>query len=53
MSMKIFWHRRAEILRDQPVSRIRAPDYSGGTYALTYDPQQDQLRGIYFQAVRQ
>jgi hypothetical protein len=32
---------------------LRAPNYPGSTYTLTYDPQQDQLRGIYFQAVQQ
>ena len=32
---------------------LRAPNYPGSTYTLTYDPQQDQLRGIYFQAVEQ
>lgn len=30
---------------------LRAPNYPGSTYTLTYDPQQDQLRGNYFQAV--
>jgi hypothetical protein len=32
---------------------LRAPNYPGSTYTLAYDPQQDQLRGIYFQAVQQ
>ena len=32
---------------------LRAPNYPGSTYTLTYDPQQDQLKGIYFQAVQQ
>jgi hypothetical protein len=32
---------------------LRAPNYPGSTYTVTYDPQQDQLRGIYFQAVEQ
>ncbi len=32
---------------------LRAPNYPGSTYTLTYDPQRDQLRGIYFQAVQQ
>jgi hypothetical protein len=32
---------------------LRAPNYPGSTYTLIYDPQQDQLRGIYFQAVQQ
>ncbi|HEY7321545.1 MAG TPA: hypothetical protein VIE89_28610 [Candidatus Binatia bacterium] len=30
---------------------LRAPHYPGGTCTLTYDPQQDRLRGNYFQAV--
>jgi hypothetical protein len=29
---------------------LRAPNYPGSTYALVYDPKQDQLRGTYFQA---
>ena len=48
---------RAEATRDGSVLKIlvelRAPGYPGSTYTLTYDPQQDQLRGIYFQAVEQ
>ena len=32
---------------------LRAPNYPGSTYTLTYDRQHDQLRGIYFQAVQQ
>jgi hypothetical protein len=32
---------------------LRAPNYPGSTYTLTYDPQQDQLKGVYFQAVQQ
>ena len=32
---------------------LRAPNYPGSTYTLTYDLAQDQLRGIYFQAVEQ
>ncbi len=32
---------------------LRAPNYPGSTYTLTYDPQQDQLKGIYFQTVQQ
>ena len=32
---------------------LRAPNYPGSTYTLTYDPKQDQLRGIYFQAALQ
>jgi hypothetical protein len=29
---------------------LRAPGYPGSTYTLTYDPQRDQLQGIYFHA---
>jgi len=32
---------------------LRAPNYPGSTYTLTYDQEHDQLRGIYFQAVQQ
>jgi hypothetical protein len=32
---------------------LRAPNYPGSTYALTYDSRQDQLKGSYFQAVEQ
>jgi len=31
---------------------LRAPNYPGSTYTLTYDAQRDQLRGVYFQAVQ-
>ena len=48
---------RAEATRDGSTVRIfvelRAPNYPGSTYTLTYDPQRDQLKGIYFQAVQQ
>lgn len=48
---------KAEATRDgstvKVVVELRAPNYPGSTYTLTYDPQQDQLRGIYFQAVQQ
>jgi hypothetical protein len=30
---------------------LRAPNYPGSTYMLTYDQEQDQLRGDYFQAM--
>ena len=30
---------------------LRAPNYPGSTYTLTYDPEHDQLRGDYFQAM--
>ena len=46
---------KAEATRDGSTLKVfvelRAPNYPGSTYTLTYDPQQDQLRGIYFQAV--
>ncbi len=32
---------------------LRAPNYPGSTYTLTYESQQDELRGTYFQALRQ
>jgi len=46
---------KAEAARDGSTVKVfvelRAPNYPGSTYTLTYDPQQDQLRGNYFQAV--
>lgn len=30
---------------------LRAGGYGGSTYELTYDPADDQLKGVYFQAV--
>jgi len=48
---------KAEATRDGSTMKVfvelRAPNYPGSTYTLTYDPQQDQLKGIYFQAVQQ
>jgi hypothetical protein len=48
---------RAEATRDGSTLKIfvelRAPGYPGSTYTLTYDPQRDQLAGIYFQAALQ
>jgi hypothetical protein len=45
---------RAEATRDGSTLKIlvelRAPGYPGSTYTLTYDPQRDQLAGVYFQA---
>ena len=32
---------------------LRDTGYPGSTYTLTYDPQSDQLKGIYFQAAMQ
>jgi hypothetical protein len=47
---------KAEATRDGSTVNVfvelRAPNYPGSTYTLTYDPQQDQLRGIYFQTVQ-
>jgi hypothetical protein len=31
---------------------LRAPNYPGSTYTLTYDAKRDELRGVYFQAVQ-
>ncbi len=48
---------KAEATRDGSTVRVfielRAPNYPGSTYTLTYEPQQDQLKGTYFQAVQQ
>jgi hypothetical protein len=48
---------RAEATGDgatlQVFVELRAPGYPGSTYTLTYDPQRDQLAGIYFQAALQ
>lgn len=48
---------KAEATRDGSAVKVfvelRAANYPGSTYTLTYDPQQDQLRGNYFQAVEQ
>jgi hypothetical protein len=32
---------------------LRDVNYPGSTYTLAYDPENDQLRGIYFQALQQ
>ncbi len=32
---------------------LRDTNYPGSTYTLTYDPQSDQLKGVYFQAALQ
>ena len=32
---------------------LRAGGYNGSTYTLTYDPLNDVLKGVYFQAVAQ
>jgi len=48
---------KAEATRDGSKLNIfvelRAPNYPGSTYTLTYDREHEQLRGIYFQAVQQ
>lgn len=48
---------RAEATRDGSTLKVfvelRAPNYPGSTYTLTYDPKGDLLNGIYFQAVMQ
>jgi len=48
---------RAEATRDGKTIRLffelRAGGYNGSTYTLTYDPANDVLRGVYFQAVAQ
>jgi len=48
---------KAEATRDGSTLKVfvelRAPNYPGSTYTLTYDREHDQLRGIYFQAVQQ
>jgi hypothetical protein len=46
---------RAEATRDGSTLKVfvelRAPNYPGSTYTLTLDPKNDQLKGVYFQAV--
>ena len=48
---------KAEATRDGSTVKVfvelRAPNYPGSTYTLIYEPQQDQLKGTYFQAVQQ
>ena len=48
---------KAEATRDGSTLKVfvelLAPNYPGSTYMLTYDPQQDQLQGTYFQAALQ
>jgi hypothetical protein len=47
---------RAKATRDKTTLRVfvelRAPNYPGSTYTLTYDPKRDELYGVYFQAVQ-
>ena len=46
---------RAEATREGSTLKVfvelRAPNYPGSTYTLTYDPKADQLKGVYFQAL--
>lgn len=48
---------RAEASRDGKTVRLffelRAGGYNGSTYTLTYDPANDLLKGVYYQAVVQ
>ena len=48
---------RAEASRDGKTIKLffelRAGGYNGSTYTLTYDPLNDILKGVYFQAVAQ
>lgn len=47
---------KAQATRDGSTMRVfvelRAPNYPGSTYTLTYDPKRDELYGVYFQAVQ-
>ena len=46
---------KAQASRDGATVRIfvelRAPNYPGSTYTLTYDSKRDELYGVYYQAV--
>jgi len=46
---------RAEVSNDGNAIKVflelRAGGYNGSTYTLTYDPKNDVLKGIYYQAV--
>jgi hypothetical protein len=48
---------KAEVTLEGPTPKVfvelRAPNYPGSTYTLTYDAPRDQLRGVYFQAALQ
>jgi hypothetical protein len=48
---------KAEASRDGSTLKVfvelRAANYPGSNYTLTYDREHDRLRGIYFQAVQQ
>ena len=46
---------KAQVTRDDATLRVslelRAGGYEGSTYDLTYDPSNDRLSGVYYQAV--
>ena len=46
---------KAQASRDGSTMRVfvelRAPNYPGSTYTLTYDSKRDELYGVYYQAV--
>lgn len=46
---------RAEATREEDAIKVflelRAGGYNGSTYTLLYDPEQDMLTGVYYQAV--
>lgn len=46
---------KAQATRDGATVRVfvelRAPNYPGSTYTLTYDSKRDELYGVYYQAV--
>ena len=48
---------KAEATREGSATKVfielRDAGYPGSTYMLTYDPQGDQFKGVYFQAVMQ
>ena len=48
---------RAEASREDDMIKVflelRAGGYNGSTYTLTYDPENDILQGVYYQAVAQ
>jgi uncharacterized protein (DUF2147 family) len=48
---------QAEATREGSATKVfielRDVGYPGSTYTLTYDPQSDQLKGVYFQAAMQ
>ncbi|OGR31583.1 MAG: hypothetical protein A2139_13870 [Desulfobacca sp. RBG_16_60_12] len=48
---------RAEAAQEGTTTKVfielRDTNYPGSTYTLAYDPQSDQLKGVYFQAALQ